>query len=80
MNNEPSASEQRLIMTSTTMKTFNSMLGQGFEIDPVCAMKVDPQNPPFKVIYEGRIYCFCSGACKYIFERMPEKYISKKEA
>jgi YHS domain-containing protein len=51
--------------------------GQAFEIDLVCEMKVDPEQPPYKAVYLGKIYYFCSEACKILFERSPELYIKK---
>lgn len=65
-------------MSGFNMKKFNPV-GQTFEIDPVCEMKVDPQNPPFKMQHRDRTYYFCSAVCKHLFERVPEKYI-KDEA
>lgn len=65
----------KVSMVSFNMKKFYNASGRGFEIDPVCEMKVDPQNPPFKAEFNGKTYYFCSEACKHIFERMPEKYI-----
>lgn len=66
-------------MSGFNMQRFNAT-GQGFEIDPVCEMKVDPQNPPFKILHEGKTYYFCSGVCKHLFERMPGKYIKVDES
>ncbi len=66
-------------MSGFNMQRFNAT-GQGFEIDPVCEMKVDPQNPPFKILHEGKTYYFCSGVCKHLFERMPEEYIKVDES
>jgi YHS domain-containing protein len=42
-------------------------------------MKVDPQNPPFKILYKSKAYYFCSKACKHLFERVPEQYIKVNE-
>lgn len=53
--------------------------GQAFEVDPVCEMKVDPQNPPYKMQYQGGTYYFCSEVCRHLFERVPEKYIKADE-
>lgn len=66
-------------MSGFNMKTFRPTNGV-FEVDPVCEMKVDPQNPPLKILYQGKIYYFCSEVCKHLFERMPEKYIKTDEA
>ena len=61
-------------MSGFNMKAFQPR-DEIFEIDLVCAMKVDPQKPPFKILYQGKVYYFCSEVCKHLFERMPEKYI-----
>ena len=65
-------------MSSFNMQRFNAA-GQAFEVDPVCEMKVDPQNPPFKILYMEKVYYFCSAACKHLFERVPEQYIKTNE-
>lgn len=43
-------------------------------IDPVCGMKVDAAQPPFRLTYQGKEVCFCSDVCKRLFEREPQKY------
>ncbi|MDO9300708.1 MAG: YHS domain-containing protein [Anaerolineales bacterium] len=65
-------------MSGFNMQRFNAA-GQAFEIDPVCEMKVDPQNPPFKILYKDKTYYFCSAVCKHLFERVPEQYIKADE-
>ena len=65
-------------MSGFNMQRFNAT-GQGFKIDPVCEMKVDLQNPPFKIPHRDKTYYFCSDVCKHLFERMPEKYIKVGE-
>lgn len=49
--------------------------GQSFVIDPVCEMKVNPENPPAKTLYQGQTYYFCSDLCRRLFEREPAKYV-----
>ncbi len=66
-------------MNEFNMQAFHAA-GQAFETDPVCGMKVNPQNPPFKMLYQGRIYYFCSGVCRHLFEREPGKYIEMDES
>ena len=61
------------------MQTFYPT-SQTFEIDPVCEMKVNPQNPPAKIVFQGQTYYFCSDLCKRLFEREPGKYIEKLQA
>ncbi len=63
-------------MSDFNMQEFHHTAGQVFEIDPVCEMKVDPQNPPFKIAHEGKMYYFCSKVCKHLFEREPRKYVT----
>ena len=70
--------EVRKIMSGFNKQRFNAA-GQAFEIDPVCEMKVDSQNPAFKILYKNKTYYFCSEICKHLFERTPEKYIKVGE-
>ena len=45
--------------------------------DPVCAMDVDPANPPGgKSVHAGQTYYFCSNGCRKAFEKDPAKYTS----
>jgi YHS domain-containing protein len=43
---------------------------------PVCDMEVDPQTAP-KSEHQGRIYYFCSLACKQAFDENPKEYVMK---
>jgi YHS domain-containing protein len=43
--------------------------------DPVCGMDVDPSKTPYKTVYKGEIYYFCSSECKKAFEKDPEHYL-----
>ncbi len=61
-------------MSGFSMKRYYPA-GQDHEIDPVCEMKVELQNPPFKTSHMGKTYYFCSEACKNLFQRYPEKYV-----
>jgi len=45
------------------------------ETDPVCGMKVEPVNAKFKALYKGKVYYFCSSACKEEFEKRPDYYL-----
>ena len=53
--------------------------GQPVVIDLVCDMNVDAENPPFKWMYQGKAYCFCSDVCRQLFQREPQKYILAAE-
>ena len=39
-------------------------------IDPVCGMEVDP-GTPWKTVYKGRVYHFCSQQCLRAFKERP---------
>jgi Cu+-exporting ATPase len=44
------------------------------EIDPVCGMKVEGNNPDLSVKYEGKQYRFCSQICQDRFRSDPEQF------
>jgi YHS domain-containing protein len=48
--------------------------GWPLPVDPVCGMEVD-DSTPFKAMYRGKVYYFCSEACLRAFKRDPEKYL-----
>lgn len=48
-------------------------------IDPVCGMKVDPNNAKGgKSTFEGKDYFFCNPKCKTKFDADPHAYLHKK--
>ena len=46
--------------------------------DPVCGMQLSEASAPAKTEYRGKTYYFCSLACKTVFDKNPEKYVSKQ--
>ena len=47
------------------------------EIDPICQMDVDTDNPPGgQSEYNGGTYYFCAPGCKIAFDKEPEKYLA----
>ncbi|MGC8558215.1 MAG: YHS domain-containing protein [Nitrososphaeria archaeon] len=44
------------------------------KIDPVCGMEVD-ESSPYKSLFRGKVYYFCSSNCKTAFDRDPEGYL-----
>ena len=45
--------------------------------DPICAMDVDPANPPGgTAVHAGKTYYFCGTGCRKTFEKDPGKYAS----
>ncbi len=49
-------------------------------IDPVCAMKVNPQHMEHTFPYRNHTYYFCAEGCRKTFEADPEKYLGTKPA
>jgi YHS domain-containing protein len=43
-------------------------------IDPVCGMRMNPEEAPAVTSYNGRSYYFCSDTHKEEFERNPAHY------
>ncbi len=80
-----------LIMSlSTVIVAFNSQTLRRYEpkgvnfvekkhvtIDPVCGMKVEPEQAYSKVEHEGYVMYFCSRNCEEKFQKNPKKYLSK---
>jgi len=46
-------------------------------IDPVCGMRMEPEEAPAVTSYEGRSYYFCSDTHKEEFERNPAYYAER---
>ncbi len=44
-------------------------------VDPVCGMEVDTEKTPYKTLYKGKVFYFCSPQCKKAFEQNPEYYL-----
>ncbi|MFP3943907.1 MAG: heavy metal translocating P-type ATPase [Alphaproteobacteria bacterium] len=42
--------------------------------DPVCGMKVDPDDTPHKASHKGETFHFCSARCREKFEADPQAY------
>ena len=42
--------------------------------DPVCGMEVE-DSTPYKFMYKGKTYYFCSPMCMAEFKKRPDKYI-----
>jgi YHS domain-containing protein len=42
--------------------------------DPVCGMRIDPDDAAATAEYEGTTYCFCSQTCHDAFVADPAAY------
>lgn len=49
-------------------------MDEDFEIDPVCAMQVDPAHAAGHSEYADRVYYFCSPECKEKFDLCPADF------
>ena len=47
--------------------------------DPVCGMKIEPENAYSELEYEGHAVYFCSQRCEEEFKKNPKKYAPKIE-
>ena len=43
--------------------------------DPVCGMSVDEEEAAATSEFDGRVFYFCSGACKQAFDADPGAYV-----
>ncbi len=48
--------------------------------DPVCGMKVDPQNAAATREHQGETFYFCSDQCALTFDDNPDKYAASAQA
>ena len=46
--------------------------------DSVCGMEIDKEKVKDSVNHLGRVFYFCSGACRGKFEKDPKQYTKKK--
>ena len=45
-------------------------------IDPVCGMRIDPDDAVAEVEQGGTTYYFCSEACRNVFAADPDLFVS----
>jgi len=43
-------------------------------MDPVCKMSVGETEAKYTSMHQGRVFYFCSAACKQQFDKEPQKY------
>jgi len=44
--------------------------------DPVCGMRIDPDDAVDVIIYKGKIYYFCAHSCCNKFNEQPDRFIN----
>ena len=57
-----------------------SAASDGFVLDPVCGMRVDPKTAKFHARHAGQDLYFCSAGCQRKFEAEPARYLAPAEA
>jgi len=45
--------------------------------DPICKMMVEESTAKWTSMYKGKKYYFCASGCKHMFDKDPERYLSK---
>ncbi|HEY7282352.1 MAG TPA: YHS domain-containing protein [Actinomycetota bacterium] len=45
-------------------------------IDPVCGMRIDPEDAVAEVEHGGTTYFFCSEACRDVFVADPDQFVT----
>ncbi len=48
-------------------------------IDPVCGMRVDPEQSPARTIYGEKTFWFCSDTHRNEFDENPQRFIRMRE-
>lgn len=61
------------------METSSPEVSREDFVDPVCGMKVQPEEAKGRSLFEGTTYLFCNPKCKEKFDRDPAKYLNPKE-
>lgn len=51
------------------------MASEQLVTDPVCGMKIRPEDAVAKIDHEGTTYYFCSQDCADSFREAPEDYL-----
>jgi len=64
-------------MNHTPTHAMHTVSSATAEIDPVCGMKVDPDNAAGSFEHQGKTYYFCSTHCLHRFRENPESFLNK---
>ena len=49
-------------------------------VDPVCEMQIETSSAKYGLVYEQKVYWFCSEGCMAEFQRHPEDYVDNSNA
>ncbi len=63
-------------MNHTPTHAMNTTTSAPAAVDPVCGMKVDPDNAAGSFEYQGKTYYFCSTHCLHRFRESPESFLN----
>ena len=59
--------------------SYQEEFGVAMATDPVCGMRVDPDDAAATVEHDGVSFYFCSQACSDAFAANPTSYVSEPE-
>ena len=62
-------------MNHTPTHSMHTTTSASAQVDPVCGMKVDPDNAAGSFDYQGKTYYFCSTHCLHRFRENPENFL-----
>lgn len=63
-------------MSHTPTHALHTTTSASAVVDPVCGMKVDPDNAAGSFEYQGKTYYFCSTHCLHRFRENPESFLN----
>lgn len=75
-----SSGTQRLRNVSAPVRLFSASpagarSGEGWPIDPVCRMAVEPRHASGQLSHDGQVFYFCSLECAATFAARPEDFV-----
>src|SRR4051794_18399942 len=69
----------RVKMTNAAPYSQAGCTAHDHAVDPVCGMRVDPENAEHHAAYRGHDYFFCSGRCRERFAAEPENFLGARQ-
>ncbi|HEX9657069.1 MAG TPA: YHS domain-containing protein [Bacteroidota bacterium] len=64
-----------MLLFSKSPDEYKSAAPKNIARDVVCGMEVDADNSPYKAIWEGKTFYFCSSSCLLHFDASPKSFM-----
>ncbi len=64
-----------MLLFSKSPGEYQSAAPKSIARDVVCGMEVDVDNPPYRAIFEGKTFYFCSSSCLLHFDASPNRFM-----